>query len=113
MANRRRGEIEAVLGGEKYTLVLTLGALAELESAFGVADLAALGERLSLGKLSARDIICILQAGLAGAGADVDVARLPVAAALPEYARAVADLLAATFGVVEAASSTPDFTANP
>jgi len=113
MANRRRGEIEAVLGGEKYTLVLTLGALAELESAFGVADLAALGERLSSGKLSARDIVCILQAGLAGACADVDVARLPGAAALPEYARAGAGLLAATFGVEETASPTSNFAANP
>jgi hypothetical protein len=33
MANRHRGEIEAELGGRKRTLVLTLGALAELDSA--------------------------------------------------------------------------------
>jgi hypothetical protein len=41
MPNRHRGEIEAELGGERMTLVLTLGALAELESAFGVDDLVA------------------------------------------------------------------------
>ena len=31
MPNRHRGEIEAELGGERRTFVLTLGALAELE----------------------------------------------------------------------------------
>jgi len=35
MANRHRGEIEAEIGGKTRTLVLTLGALAELEEAFG------------------------------------------------------------------------------
>ena len=43
MANKYRGEIEAELGGVKRTLVLTLGALAELEDAFGAEDLVALG----------------------------------------------------------------------
>ncbi len=104
MVNRRRGEIAAELGGRTCTLVLTLGALAELEDAFGVRDLAALGERLSAGRLSARDVIRILDAGLKGAGESVDVAALPVAAALPVYARAVAELLAATFGEAEAAA---------
>jgi hypothetical protein len=32
-ANRRRGEIEAVIDGERRILCLTLGALAELETA--------------------------------------------------------------------------------
>ncbi|MGI6245171.1 MAG: gene transfer agent family protein [Pseudochelatococcus sp.] len=107
MVNRRRGEIEALLGGERHRLVLTLGALAELEDAFGVADLAALGERLAAGRLSARDIVHILQAGLRGAGSDLDAACLPVARALPDIARAVAELLAATFGPEEAANPPP------
>ena len=38
MANRHRGEIEAELGGQRYTLCLTLGALAEIEHAYGGAD---------------------------------------------------------------------------
>ena len=42
MANTHRGEIEAEIGGARRTLVLTLGALAELESAFGADDLVAL-----------------------------------------------------------------------
>ena len=45
MANWRRGEIEAVIGGEQRTLCLTLGALAELEAALGAEDLPALGRR--------------------------------------------------------------------
>ena len=49
----RRGEVALVLGGKRYTLCLTLGALAELEDAFGVADLAALAERFAGGRLSA------------------------------------------------------------
>ncbi|MFC0219228.1 rcc01693 family protein [Pseudochelatococcus lubricantis] len=103
MANRRRGEIEAVLAGERHKLVLTLGALAELEDAFGVADLVALGRRLAAGGLSARDITHILQAGLHGAGSSLDASRLPVARALPEILRAVTELLTATFGQEEAA----------
>ncbi len=35
MPNHHRGEIEAEIGGARRTLVLTLGALAELEAAFG------------------------------------------------------------------------------
>jgi len=42
MANRHRGEIEAEIGGARRRLVLTLGALAELEDAFGADDLVAL-----------------------------------------------------------------------
>ena len=51
MANRYRGEIEAEIGGTKRRLVLTLGALAELEDAFGADDLVALTERLGSGRL--------------------------------------------------------------
>jgi uncharacterized phage protein (TIGR02216 family) len=38
MVNRHRGEIEAMLDGRSYRLCLTLGALAELEYAFGEDD---------------------------------------------------------------------------
>ncbi len=53
MANRHRGEIEAEIGGSTRTLVLTLGALAELEDAFGADDLGALTERFASGRLKA------------------------------------------------------------
>ena len=100
-ANRHRGEIEAELDGRRHVLCLTLGALAELESAFGADDLAMLGRRLAEGRLSARDIVRILGAGLRGGGStlsDEEVASLPVAGNLEAYARCVADLLAAAFG---------------
>ena len=42
MPNLHRGEIEAEIGGVRRRLVLTLGALAELEAAFGADDLTAL-----------------------------------------------------------------------
>jgi hypothetical protein len=101
MPNRHRGEIEAELGGEKHTLVLTLGALAELESAFEANDLLALAERFEKGRLSAGDAIKILGAGLRGAGSEIsddEVARLATPAGAAGYVRIVSELLAATFG---------------
>ena len=66
MANRHRGEISAVLDGRERTLCLTLGALAELEAAFGADDLVALASRFESGRLSARDIARIIGCGLRG-----------------------------------------------
>lgn len=100
-ANRRRGEIEAVLDGERRILCLTLGALAELETAFAIDNLNELAARFSRGGLSARDIIRILGAGLRGGGnlySDEDVAGMTADGGLEAAARAVAELLLATFG---------------
>jgi hypothetical protein len=101
MPNRHRGEIEAELGGERRTLVLTLGALAELEHAFGAEDLMALAERFERGRMSARDAIKIIGAGLRGAGQEIgddEVARLAAPGGAAGYVRIVSELLAATFG---------------
>ena len=68
MANRHRGEIEAEIGGARRRLVLTLGALAELEAAFGAEDLVALAERFGTGRLKARDLVRIIGAGLMRSG---------------------------------------------
>ena len=100
MANRHRGEIDAALGGERRTLVLTLGALAELEDAFGGEDMLALASRFEAGRISARDAIRIIGAGLRGAGemaTDVDVASMTVEGGAAGYIAIVADLLTATF----------------
>lgn len=108
MANRHRGEIEAELGGARRTLCLTLGALAELESAFGADDLAALADRFSTGRISARDAIRVIGAGLRGAGekiADEEVAALASSDAAAGYVRVVIDLLSATFGAPETKSN--------
>jgi len=100
MANRHRGEIDADLGGRRRTLVLTLGALAELEAAFGAADLVALAERFSSGRLAARDLIRIIGAGLRGAGeaiSDDEVAAMTAPGGAAGFARIAAELIAATF----------------
>ncbi|MBY6239752.1 gene transfer agent family protein [Methylosinus sp. Sm6] len=107
MANARRGEVEAKLDGKTYTLCLTLGALAELESAFGASDLVSLAERFEQRRLSARDLLRIIACGLRGAGhaaTDEEVAQMKVEGGLGEYARIAAALIGATFGESEAAN---------
>jgi hypothetical protein len=104
MPNLHRGEIEAEIGGAQRRLVLTLGALAELEAAFGAEDLTALAERFGAGRLKARDLVRIIGAGLRGAGeaiGDDEVARLQAEGGAAGYVRIAAALLAATFGVEE------------
>lgn len=101
LVNRKRGEIAASLGGKDRCLCLTLGALARLESAFEVTDLAALGERFGTGRLSARDLMLIIHAGLEGGGHVFeleDVAEMQVEGGIAGYAAIVSELLAATFG---------------
>src|SRR3954465_12196555 len=102
MPNLHRGEIEAEIGGARRRLVLTLGALAELEGAFGADDLVALAERFGGGRLRARALVRIIAAGLRGAGetvSDDDVAHMPVADGAQGYVRIAGALIAATFGV--------------
>jgi hypothetical protein len=101
MANRKRGEIETYLDGKAYTLVLTLGALAELENAYGGEDILAIAQRFENG-IKPSDAIKVIGAGLRGAGhpfTDDDVAALTVEAGAVGYVTIVADLLKATFGV--------------
>lgn len=99
--NTHRGEIAANLGGAERRLCLTLGALAELEAAFGVEDLTRLGARFSQGRLSSNDLITILHAGLKGGGHEfdrADVAAMHVEGGIAGYAEIVTRLLQATFG---------------
>jgi Phage tail tube protein, GTA-gp10 len=100
MANRHRGEIEAELGGQSYTLVLTLGALAEIEHAYGGEDMVAIAERFEGGRIKATDAIKVIGAGLRGGGltfSDDEVSKLSVAGGAAGYLRIVAELLKATF----------------
>ncbi|MGL4324318.1 MAG: gene transfer agent family protein [Beijerinckiaceae bacterium] len=100
MSNKRRGEIHTVLAGQPWRFCLTLGALAEIESHFGVNGLASLGERLTQGNISAHDLVAIAAAAARGGGmsvADSDVAQLPSAAALADITQIVAQLFAETF----------------
>lgn len=100
MVNRYRGEVPLDVAGRKLPMRLTLGALAELEDAFAVESLPALGERFATGKLSARDVTRILAAGLRGAGnalADDEVAGLCFDRGLNGAIAAAIALLDATF----------------
>ncbi|WP_417435113.1 gene transfer agent family protein [Hoeflea sp.] len=112
--NRRRGEIAARFDGETRLLCLTLGALAELESAFGVDDLTELAHRFEAGNLSAGDIIRIVGAGLRGAGnrvSDEDVAEMSTEGGVTGFARIATELLWVSFGgeqQVGISSPTPD-----
>ena len=116
MSNHHRGEIDATLDGRTWRLCLTLGALAELESAFGSEDMLALAERFGRGRLSARDATRIIGAGLRGAGHDIDdvaVARMRGEGGAAGFVEIVGRLLAATFGASSAndgadASATAD-----
>jgi hypothetical protein len=105
MANRHRGEIEAEIGDTRYTLCLTLGALAELEDAYGGEDILALAERFEQGRIKASDAIRVIAAGLRGAGhivSDIDVAAMRMDGGAAGFVRLVVQLLKATFGVDDA-----------
>jgi hypothetical protein len=99
-ANQRRGEIEAVIDGERRILCLTLGALAELETAFGVDNIADLASRFSGGQIGASGMIAILAAGLRGGGNlvdDEDVRDMAVEGGIEGAVRLTARLLASAF----------------
>jgi hypothetical protein len=116
MPNKHRGEIEAEFGGAKRRLVLTLGALAELEAVFGADDLVALAERFGGGRLKARDLARIIGAGLRGGGAaitDEEVADMTAPDGAAGFVRIAADLLAATFGDAASANPQPPQDARP
>lgn len=104
MANLQRGEIDARIGGEMRTLCLTLGALAELEARLSSDDLNGLADRFSEGRISARDLLAILGAGLRGGGnaiTDDDLAQMTIEGGLKGAAEIAAALLKATFGAAE------------
>lgn len=97
VANGARGEVVAPLAGEPRRLCLTLGALAELETAFGLDGWEPLAARLRA--LSPNDLLTVLAALLRGGGEGevaVRLASLPVSAA--EAASAVAAAFRAAGG---------------
>lgn len=108
MTNAIRGEVPFRLGGRTRALVLTLGALAEMEQALPSPGLAGLAARLAEGKLTVSDAITVIAAGCAGAGEAIardDLARMIPASDLGHVLTTAAALLAASFG--EGNSSRP------
>jgi hypothetical protein len=78
MHNIPRGEAALIAGDKSYRLLLTLGALAEIESGLGLSDLGQASARLK--SLRACDLAIVVAALLRGGGHDVspaDVMRLP------------------------------------
>lgn len=73
-----RGESELVAGGKSYRLLLTLGALAEIEDGLGLCDLSQVGERLKHAR--AADLAVVAAALMRGGGHEItpaEVLRLP------------------------------------
>ena len=104
MANPWTGEVAVVIDGAPHDCKLTLGALAELESALGAGSLVDLIRRFEGGAFSGGDVLAVVVAGLRGGGwtgtaADLisaDIAGGPVGAA-----KAAAMLLARAFAAPE------------
>ena len=97
IANGARGEATAVLAGAKRKLCLTLGALAEIETALGTTGFADLADRMR--RLSAGDLMAVLAALLRGGGEIALATDLAQVAVNPrEAAEAVAAAFAAASG---------------
>ena len=102
MANPYAGEVAVWLDGQRHVAKLTLGALAELETALEAGSLIDLVERFEAGRVSSRDVLALIVAGLRGGGwqgtagdlRSVDIGGGPVAAA-----KVAAELLARAFAL--------------
>jgi hypothetical protein len=89
LVNGARGEQSLTIDGRAHTLCVTLGALAELETAFDAPNLTVLAERLAT--LSPSDLIVVLSALTKGGGAPLSPSEIAAARIDPgEAARAVA-----------------------
>lgn len=88
--NGARGEVMLEVDGAPRRLCLTLGALAEIEAAFGCGRISELEARLRA--ISAADLMVVLAALLRGGGEEEAAARMTSAGIAPgEAVRAVAD----------------------
>lgn len=79
MPNKIRGEAALVAGGKSFRLLLTLGALAEIEDGLGLDDLTGVAARLKHAR--AGDLAIVAAALLRGGGQEMtpaDVLRLDV-----------------------------------
>lgn len=102
MANPWAGEVAVWLDGQRQVAKLTLGALAELETALEVGSLFALVERFEAGRFSTRDVLALLVAGLRGGGwqgSATDLRTVEIGGGPVEAARAAAELLARAFAL--------------
>ena len=88
--NAARGDVGLVIGGVERRLCLTLGALAEIETAFGCKRMSELDARMRA--LSAVDLVSVLAALLRGGGEAETAGQLTQADVSPgAAAQAVAE----------------------
>lgn len=102
MANPLAGEVAVLLDGAPHVMKLTLGALAELETALDAPSLIDLVERFEAGRFSTRDVLALIVAGLRGGGwtgVAADLLKVEIGGGPVEAARAAAELLARAFQV--------------
>lgn len=95
--NGVRGEVSIEIDGTPRTLCLTLGALAEIETAFGCHSLGELQARMR--SLSASELTQVLAALLRGGAHDAEAETLSAGqVGAGEAARAVAEAFHAALG---------------
>jgi hypothetical protein len=99
--NPHAGEVALTIDGTPHRLRLTLGALAELEHALGADSIVSVVERFESGRVSSRDVLALIVAGLRGGGWNghaPDLLTAQVDGGLEGAARVAALLLARAFG---------------
>jgi hypothetical protein len=103
MSNPWRGEVALMLDGVSYDLRLTLGALADLETALKASSLMDVVRRFDSGQYSTRDVLAVLQAGLKGGGARPmrDLAEAEIDGGITRAAQVAAQLLVRAFALPE------------
>lgn len=102
MANPWSGEVAIWLDGQRHVAKLTLGALAELETAMEAGSLIEMVERFEVGRFSTRDVLALIVAGLRGGGwqgSAIDLRTVEIGGGPVEAARAAAELLARAFAL--------------
>lgn len=102
MMNPFAGEVAIWLDGRRHVARLTLGAIAELETALAEGGLLDLVRRFEAGRFSTHDVLLLLVAGLRGGGwggRAEDLMTVEVGGGPVEAARVAAQLLARAFTV--------------
>lgn len=102
MVNAWTGEVALTLDGQAHVCKLTLGALAELETALEAGTLVELVERFENGAFSTRDVLALIVAGLRGGGWQgraKDLLATEIGGGPLEAARVAAELLARAFSL--------------
>lgn len=100
MTNPYRGEVALEIDGVQHQLRLTLGALAELEAGLDSGSLMDLVARFEGGKVSSRDVLALIVAGLRGGGWQgraADLLSAEISGGPMAAARAAAELLTRAF----------------